>query len=96
MPRTFESLMTHLTVAGEEMSVICQNKDSHGVYTLVEWRRPDGSLFKTSELSGGTPPQYAERRVKYYSPEGELLKEIVYDLVYNADGELESEVARNA
>jgi len=77
----------------EAVSLERKNKDSEGIWTLLEWKRADGTLFKTSELTGGTSPNYTTRTVKFYDKNGStLLQTIVYTLSYDVDDELESEV----
>lgn len=93
---TLDNLATEAEVL-KELSVERKNPDTNGIYTVVEWRRIDGTLYKKSELSGGTPPQYANRIVTYYAKDGTtVLKQVVYSLNYNEVGELVSEVAQNA
>lgn len=80
----------------KELSIERKNPDADGVYTLIEWRRPDGTLYKKSELSGGAPPQYSTRTVTYYAADGETaVKQVVYSIIYNDSGELVSEVVQS-
>lgn len=66
-------------------------KDGNGIYKTIEFFRPDGSLAKTSVLSGGTSPTYTTRTETWYDLDGEtVLSETVYDLSYSS-GELISE-----
>jgi hypothetical protein len=74
-------------------NVYKSGKDSNGIFTIVEYKRADGTLFARSELSGGTSPQYTTRTITYYDTDGTtVLKTDTFILTYDADGELISEV----
>lgn len=69
------------------------NKDVNGIFTTLTWKRPGGTKFKESVLSGGTSPQYTTRTVTYYETDGTTVKQqVVYALSYDVDGDLISEV----
>jgi hypothetical protein len=69
------------------------SKDSKGIFTLIEYRRRDGTLWKTSELSGGDSPTYNQRNVKFYDTDGStVIDEVTYDLSYDGDDDLTTEV----
>lgn len=79
------------------ISLVRKGKDRHGIFTLLEWRREDNTLYKTSQLTGGSPPQYSARIEKYYDTDGEtVLQEMTFTLAYSEDGELVSEVLADA
>lgn len=68
-------------------------KDSEGVFTIVEYKRDDGSLAAKSVLSGGTSPNYSTRTISYYGFDGETIeKTTIRTLTYDEDGALVSEV----
>jgi hypothetical protein len=68
-------------------------KDANGIFTIVEYKRADGTLFARSVLSGGTSPQYSTRTVTYYAADGATVIDIkTYSLTYDADGDLVNEV----
>ena len=68
------------------------NKDSNDVYTEIQYKRSDGTLFKKSVLSGGTSPQYTTRTVTYYGSDGTTVTSTInYTLNYTGD-DLTSEV----
>ncbi len=70
-----------------------KNKDAEGIFTLIEFKRENGTMFKTSELSGGTSPQYTTRTVIFYEEDGTTIKEeFTLDLTYDEDDDLVSEV----
>lgn len=65
-------------------------KDANGIFTIVrQYRKSDGTLSSVSTLSGGTSPQYTTRTIEYYSFDGTLIEKTeVFNLVYDADGDL--------
>lgn len=68
-------------------------KDSEGIFTIIEYKRNDGTLLATSTLSGGTSPNYTTRTIKYYATNGTTLeKTTTRTLSYDSDGVLISEV----
>ncbi|MBB6283834.1 hypothetical protein [Geobacillus subterraneus] len=74
-------------------NVYKSEKDSNGIFTVVEYKRPDGTLYAKSVLSGGTSPQYTTRTITYYAADGTtVIRTDPYTLVYDADGDLISEV----
>lgn len=74
-------------------NVYKSGKDSNGIFTTVEYKRLDGTLYARSVLSGGTSPQYTTRTITYYDSDGTtVLKTDVYNLIYDTDGDLVSEV----
>lgn len=74
-------------------NVYKSGKDSNGIFTIVEYKRTNGTLFARSVLSGGTSPQYTTRTITYYAADGTtVIRTDPYTLVYDADGDLISEV----
>jgi hypothetical protein len=74
-------------------NVYKSGKDANGIFTTVEYKRPDGTLYARSVLSGGTSPQYTTRTITYYAADGTtVIRTDPYTLVYDADGDLISEV----
>lgn len=68
-------------------------KDSNGIFTTVDYKRADGTLYARSVLSGGTSPQYTTRTITYYAANGTtVLRTDTYKLTYDTDGDLISEV----
>lgn len=68
------------------------NKDSNDIFTEIQYKRLDGSLFKKSVLSGGVSPEYSTRTVTYYAADGvTMINFQTFNLLYT-DGELTSEV----
>lgn len=74
-------------------NVYKSGKDNNGIYTIVEYKRTDDTLFARSVLSGGTSPQYTTRTVTYYDTDGTtVLRTDTYTLTYDTDGDLINEV----
>jgi hypothetical protein len=74
-------------------NVYKSGKDSNGIFTTVDYKRPDGTLYARSVLSGGTSPQYTTRTITYYDTNGTtVIRTDVYALTYDANGDLISEV----
>jgi hypothetical protein len=74
------------------LSLTRSNKDVNDIYVTLTYSRADGTLFKTSVLSGGTSPEYTTRTVTFYEADGTTVsKTESYTLTYT-DGELTSEV----
>ncbi|MDO0876766.1 tail fiber protein [Anoxybacillus gonensis] len=77
----------------ERFSKYKSGKDSNGIYTTVEYKRADGTLFARSVLSGGTSPQYTTRTITYYDTDGTtVIDTVTYNLIYDTDGNLKDEV----
>lgn len=82
-----------LTAHGTAMSLYKRNKDDFGVFTELQWKRPNGILAGKIVLSNGTPPYYTTKTVTYYQEDGTTAKEIKeYILTYDQDNDLISEV----
>ncbi|MCQ5366082.1 phage tail protein [Anoxybacillus salavatliensis] len=74
-------------------NVYKSGKDANGIFTIVEYKRANGTLFARSVLSDGTSPQYTTRTVTYYDTDGTtVLRTDTYTLTYDTDGDLISEV----
>jgi Phage tail-collar fibre protein len=74
-------------------NVYKSGKDENGIFTIVEYKRADGTLYARSVLSGGTSPQYTTRTITYYDNDGTtVLRTDPYTLIYDADGDLIGEV----
>lgn len=68
-------------------------KDGNGIFTVVEFKRPDGTLYMKSTLSGGTSPNYTADTWEFYNTGGvEIIKTIVWTITYDSDGVITSKV----
>lgn len=72
------------------LSIEKSGKDENGLYTTVTYKRkPEGTVFATSVLSGGESPLYTTRTLKIYNAVGSQVDNtLVYTLTYDDDGEL--------
>lgn len=79
-----------------KVSTYKSSKDTDGNYVVVEKRRPDGTLLEKSVLSNpNANGQYTVRTVTEYEEDGSTVKNtLVYDLIYDEDGDLINEVLR--
>jgi len=92
---TYEDFNSHKsdnTPHQEIASVERKGKDEEGIFTKIEWKRGDGTLFKVSELQGDSP-EYDTRTITFYEEDGETVKEeFTLDLSYDEEGNIVSEV----
>ncbi|QOK28069.1 hypothetical protein IIE26_05215 [Cytobacillus oceanisediminis] len=81
------------TVWSNQLKIYKSGKDANGVFTVVEYKRQDDTLYAKSSLSGGTGPQYTTRTVTYYAADGmTVVNTVTWTLTYDSDGDLISEV----
>ena len=75
-------------------SIIKSNKDANGVFTKVTYKRSDGTILKTSELSNAdSSGNYTTQTVKYYKLDGSTLDTTeVYTITYDDSGDVVSEI----
>lgn len=60
--------------------------DANGIFTKLEYKRPNGTLIMKSILSGGTSPEYATRTETEYEQNGTTVKATrVYAITYLND-----------
>lgn len=65
----------------------------NGVFTVVQWKRLDGTLHSKSTLSGGTSPKHTTETLNYYDATGTAIsKTVTYALTYDAEDDLISKV----
>ncbi|MGG1482417.1 hypothetical protein ABE402_16315, partial [Bacillus smithii] len=69
-------------------------KDSNGVFTTVDYKRTDGTLYAKSVLSNpNTEGNYQTRTVTYYATDGStIVRTDTWTLTYDEDGDLVNEV----
>ena len=68
------------------------DKDENGIFTVVTYKRPNNTIFRTSTLSGGISPEYTLRTVRYFAEDGETILDTVYYALSYEDGELVNEI----
>lgn len=78
----------------KNLSVECIEKDSEGIFKTVQWKDSKNKLIKKSLLSGGTSPRYTNRIIEYYN-DNKVIKIVKYQLKYDNDDILISEVIEN-
>lgn len=76
----------------DNMSKEMSNKES-GIFKTVTWNDEFNIRRKESTLSGGTAPLFTTRTVNFYDTDGTtVLETLVFDLSYDGDDDLLSEV----
>ena len=69
------------------------NPDTEGIFTEIQYKRPNGTLIMKSVLSGGTTPKYTTRTETEYEQNGITVKATrIYTVTYDTDGKVVSEV----
>jgi hypothetical protein len=87
-----ETLLDNIEKYRLPLSTYKSNKDTFGIFTTIEWKRQDGTLYKKSVLSG-TAPYYDTKVITYYDNSGTVIQITqTYQLTYDNDGDLISEV----
>lgn len=77
----------------DEYELYRSSKDANGIFTVLTYKRRNNTIFRTSTLSGGTSPSYTLRTIRYYAEDGQtVISTILYDLNYDGDGELVSQI----
>lgn len=68
-------------------------KDVNGIYTVVDYKRADGTLYMKSTLSGGTSPNYTTDTWLFYNTDGAtLISTKTWTITYDTDGNITSKV----
>jgi len=63
-------------------------KDKNGIFTIVEYYRPNNTLARKTELSGGSSPNYTTRTITFYAEDGmTVTKTVTRTLIYDDDGD---------
>lgn len=80
----------------ENLSTYKSGQDENGTYTIIEKKRPDGTVkYKSVFSDKNTDGKYLVRTVTKYGNDGiEVKKTTVFDIIYNADGSTKDEVKR--
>lgn len=91
-----ENLEGALIEAAQPLTVKKSGYDVNGIFTNVVFTNPAGVNVKRSVLSNpDTEGNYLVRTVTYYSIDGvSVRRQEVFDITYNADGNIVSEVLR--
>ncbi|KMY49573.1 hypothetical protein [Peribacillus loiseleuriae] len=76
-----------------EYSMYKSGKDPDGIFTTVELKRANGTLYLKSVLSSGIAPLYTTRTATWYENDGTTIyRQKVYSRTYDGSGTLVSEV----
>lgn len=68
-------------------------KDSNGIFTVVDYKRTDNTLYMQSVLSGGTSPQYTTDTWQFYNALGSsVIKTVTWTITYDVAGAITSKV----
>lgn len=67
-------------------------KDDNGIFTVVEYKRADNTLYMKSTLSNpDAEGNYANITWEFYNTDGtEVIKTIVWNIAYDEDGDIVS------
>lgn len=81
----FASGQELLRVEYAELSSYASNQDEDSIYTKVEWRRKDDTIYAVSTLLG--IPPYSQVKLDYYDEDGlQIIKAITWNLEYDNQG----------
>lgn len=66
-----------------ELSSVATNIDGEGIYTNIEWKRKNNTLYAKSTLLGASP-KYNQIKMEYYNDAGtSIIKTITWGLTYD-------------
>lgn len=90
----FESHVNDYLPHDDGMSQYSSEKDDDGIYTVVEYRRDDDTLYLKSILSDQNSDDHYETVTwKFYDSDGSNVEEeIEWEITYDSDGQIESKV----
>jgi hypothetical protein len=75
------------------LSSYASSPDSNGIYTVVDYKRSNGTLYMKSTLSGGTSPNYTTDTWQFYDDAGtNVIATKVWTLTYDGNGKIVSKV----
>lgn len=90
------AILANNNLAEERPLSVVKKDKIDGVYTTVEYYRPDNTLFKKSTVSDLVGTNYTKRTVVYYKDDGVTPKITrVYTLAYDSDNDLVSETLQS-
>lgn len=86
--------MADLTEELDNYNSYASNKDVNGAYTVVDFKRVDGTLYMKSTLSNAdTDGNYQTDTLEYFDIDGKtLLKTETWTLTFDVDGNIISKV----
>lgn len=76
------------------LNMYASGKDVNGVYTVIEYKRTDGTLYMRSTASNpNADGKYQTITVEYFEPDGQTkFDEEVWTITYDVDGNIVSKV----
>lgn len=94
-----DTLEAHESQLGDMMKQLenynsyASSKDANGIYTVIDYKRADGTLYMKSTLSGGTSPKYTADTWQFYDNLGTtIIATKTWTLTYDVDGKVISKV----
>ena len=82
-------IMPHQSGLNSYASVV----DANGIYTVIDYKRANGTLYMKSTLSGGTSPNYTTDTWKFYDSAGTtVIATKTWTIAYDANGKITSKV----
>lgn len=82
-----KELFDYASMMGAGMNYEKKSKDANGIYTIIEYTRPDNTLYMRSTLSLPVNGNYTKVKKEYFQKNGTtLITSDEYALSYDADG----------
>lgn len=81
-----------LHAINDEYNVFGSTPDADGIYTVVDYKRKDNSLYLRSTLSNKVDGKYTTVTVGQYDASGALLFTRTWTLTYDGNGQIQSKV----
>jgi len=86
---TTDTNKNEISVLLENYNTYSSNIDSNGIFTIVDYKRSDATLYLNSTLSGGTSPNYVTDTWTFYEVDGTTVSStLVWTLGYDSNGNL--------
>lgn len=87
------SFLASILKSNEYKSLLKLSKDTSGIFTVVEEKRKDNTLFKRSTLSNKVNNKYTTRTIDEYDSDGVTIKKTTtFTLSYDESGNVISEI----
>lgn len=68
-------------------------KDTFGIFKVVEFKRADNTLAIRTTLSGGTAPKYTTRTIQFFAADGTTIEQTITKAIsYDTDEDWTQEV----
>lgn len=76
----------------KDYNVVASSPDVDGIYTVVDYKRSDDTVYLRSTLSNKVNGRYATVTLGQYDAAGTLVSTKVWSLTYDANGLIQSKV----